>query len=53
MKRLLDLRNRVAVALVFVGLLFTASSFTFRSGEDAQLVGDSPQKKGSKGKSYR
>ncbi len=45
MKRLLDLRNRVAVALVFVGLLITASSFTIGSGEDAQLVGDPPPKK--------
>jgi hypothetical protein len=35
----------VAVASVFVGLLFTASSFTFGPAEDVQLAGDPPQKK--------
>lgn len=45
MKRLLNLRNRVAVPSVFAGLLFAASSFTFAPGEDAQLAGDPPQKK--------
>jgi hypothetical protein len=45
MKSLLNLRNRVAVASVFMGLLFTASSFTFGPTEDIQLAGDPPQKK--------
>jgi hypothetical protein len=45
MKRLLNLQNNVVIASVFAGLLITVSSFSFSPDEDAQLVGDPPQKK--------
>lgn len=45
MKRILNLRNRVVVASFFVGLLFTASSFTFGPVESTLLVDNAPQKK--------
>ena len=45
MKRVLNLRNTVVFSLGLVGLLFFTSSFTFGPSEDAQLVGNDPQKK--------
>ena len=45
MKRVLNLRNTVVFSLGLVGLLFLTSSFTFGPTEDAQLVGNDPQKK--------
>ena len=48
MKRVLNLRFKVVVAVLFMGLLFTTSSFTFGPVGDVQLVGDPPQNKEQK-----
>jgi len=45
MKRLLNLRNTVTIALVFSGFMLVTSAFTFGPVEDAQLAGNEPQKK--------
>ena len=45
MKRVLNLKNRVAVISVFAVLLLTATSFSFGPADDARLVDNQPQKK--------
>lgn len=45
MKRVLNLKKQVAVTSIFLGLLFTASSFTFGPVEDAPLAGNTSQEK--------
>ena len=41
----LKLRNRIAFAAIFAGLLFTVTSFTFGPVDDAVLADNVPQKK--------
>ena len=45
MKRVLSLRNKMGVALAFMGLLVVTSSFTFGPVENAKLVGEDTQQK--------
>jgi hypothetical protein len=45
MKRSLNLRNKVAIATIFIGLLFTASSFTFGPVDGTISADNGPQKK--------
>jgi len=45
MKRILNLRKRVVVISIFLGLLFSASSFTIGSVGDSPLFDNKPQKK--------
>ncbi len=45
MKRLLSLKNSIMVTSGLIGLLFTASSFSFGPVDAALLTGDPPQKK--------
>src|ERR1035437_5002212 len=45
MKRSLSLRNKIAIATIFIGLLFTASSFTFGPVDGTISADNGPQKK--------
>ena len=45
MKHLLFLQKRVAMTSLFIGLLLTATSFTFGPVDDAKLLDNVPQKK--------
>jgi hypothetical protein len=45
MKRSLSLRNEIAIATIFIGLLFTASSFTFGPVDGTISADNGPQKK--------
>ena len=45
MKRSLNLRNKIAIATIFIGLLFTSSSFTFGPVDGTISADNGPQKK--------
>ena len=53
MKRVLNRTKQVAVTSLFLGLLFTASSFTFGLVEGAPLAENIPQEKVSREKVQR
>ena len=48
MKRSLNLRSKVAIATIFIGFLFTASSFTYGPVDGTTLADNGPQKKEQK-----